>query len=281
MNEIKKYLKVIIGCLLISLGLNIFIIPSRLIASGTIGLTSILSYNYGFNNAALLLIINIWTLWLIYMIYSKKRLEEYLLPSLLLPLCIYLTSFINIDLSHHVEELLLTISGAFVMGYGYGFLYKEGYKVGAINILEDMYNDFRKKNSRILSRLFDISLLLFSLFSYGLEQTLYSIMLIIIIRRMTTKARIGISNTKAFYIITTKEKEIKKYLMEELHHDLTSFDAEGGFSKKKNKVIMTVINTKDYYKVKEGIKLIDPKAFISITDNYEVMNNNISIREDI
>ena len=69
--------------------------------------------------------------------------------------------------------------------------------------------------------------------------------------------------------------------MEELHHDLTSFDAEGGFSKKKNKVIMTVINTKDYYKVKEGIKLIDPKAFISITDNYEVMNNNISIREDI
>ena len=44
---------------------------------------------------------------------------------------------------------------------------------------------------------------------------------------------------------------------------------------------MTVINTKDYYKVKEGIKLIDPKAFISITDNYEVMNNNISIREDI
>ena len=144
-----------------------------------------------------------------------------------------------------------------------------------------MYNEFRKKNSRILSRLFDISLLLFSLVSYGLEQTLYSIMLIIIIRRMTTKARIGISNTKAFYIITTKEKEIKKYLMEELHHDLTSFDAEGGFSKKKNKVIMTVINTKDYYKVKEGIKLIDPKAFISITDNYEVMNNNISIREDI
>ena len=61
---------------------------------------------------------------------------------------------------------------------------------------------------------------------------------------MTTKARIGISDSKAFYIITTKEKEIKKYLMEELHHDLTAFDAEGGFSKKKSRVIMTVISTK-------------------------------------
>lgn len=97
---------------------------------------------------------------------------------------------------------------------------------------------------------------------------------------MTTKARIGISNSKAFYIITTKEKEIKKYLMEELHHDLTAFDAEGGFSKKKNRVIMTVISTKDYFKVKEGIQLIDPKAFISITDNYEVMNNNVKINEE-
>ena len=65
--------------------------------------------------------------------------------------------------------------------------------------------------------------------------------------------------------------------MEELRYDFTAFEAEGGFTKKKSKVIMSVINTKDYFKVKEGIKLIDPKAFISITDNYEVMNKNVKI----
>ena len=68
--------------------------------------------------------------------------------------------------------------------------------------------------------------------------------------------------------------------MEELNHDLTEFDAEGGFTKKKNRVIMTVISSKDYYKVKEGIQLIDPKAFISVTDNYEVMNKNVKINEE-
>ena len=69
--------------------------------------------------------------------------------------------------------------------------------------------------------------------------------------------------------------------MKELHHDLTEYEAVGGFSKKKNKVIMTIIDTKDYFKVKEGIKLIDPDAFISITDNYEVMNKNVKINEKI
>lgn len=280
MEEVKKYSKILLGCLLISLGLNIFIIPSRLIPSGILGLTSMLSYNYGFNNSALLLIINVWTLWLIYMIYDKDRLKQYLIPTLSLPLFIYLTSYIHIDLTGSVEELLIAIAGAFIMGYGYSLMYKEGFKTGSINILEDIYNDFAKKNTRLLSRGFDVVLVLATTKIFGIEQALYSTIVIVIIRHMTTKARIGISDSKAFYIITTKEKEVKKYLMEELHHDLTAFDAEGGFSKKKSRVIMSVISTKDYFRVKEGIQLIDPKAFISITDNYEVMNRNVKINEE-
>lgn len=279
MNELKKYLKIIVGCVLVSLGLNIFIIPSKLIPSGILGLTSLLSFNFGFNNAALLLIIDVWVLWLIYMIYDKEKLKQYLVPTLSLPLFVYLTSFIKIDLTS-VEELLIAISGAFVMGYGYSLMYKEGYKTGAIIILEDIYNDISNKNTRILSRGFDVLLVLVMIYIYGIEKALYSTLAIVIIRYMTTKARIGISDSKAFYIITTKEKEIKNYLMEELNHDLTAFDAEGGFSKKKSRVIMTVISTKDYFKVKEGIQLIDPKAFISVTDNYEVMNKNVKINEE-
>ena len=280
MNEVKKYLKIIIGCLLISIGLNIFIIPSKLVTSETLGLVNLLSYNYGFNIPIFLLIINVWTLWLIYMLYGNELLKKYLAPSLLLPLLIYITSFIKIDLTQNVEELLIAISGAFIMGYGYSAMYKEGYRTGAVYILEDMFNEFYSKNSKIISRSFDVILFLITLKCFGLEQALYSAIVITITRYMTTKAKIGISDSKAFYIITTKEKEIKKYLMEELHYDFTAFEAEGGFTKKKNKVLMSVINTKDYFKVKEGIKLIDPKAFISITDNYEVINKNIKINED-
>ena len=278
MINIKKYIKIIIGCFLISVGLNIFIIPSKLVASETIGFTSILSYNYGFNISILLLIINVWTLWLIYMIYDLNKLKQYLFPTLLLPIFIYFSSYINIDIVNKVEELLVAISGAFIMGYGYSFMYKEGYKTGAIYILEDMYNDFAGKNTRVISRLFDLLMMLVCLKLYGLEQALYSSIVIVIIRYMTTKARIGISDSKAFYIITAKEKEIKKYITEELH-DYTLFDAEGGFTKKKNKVLMTVVSTKDYFRVKEGIKQIDPNAFISITDNYEVINKNKKINE--
>lgn len=280
MERIKRNLKAIIGVFLISFGLNIFILPSKMVVSGILGLTTLLKYNFGLNIPIILLIINIWTLWLMYMIYGKNRFNEYFLPSILSPLFIFLTSFININMANEVETLLLAISGAFLMGYGYSLLYKNGYKIGAINILENMFNDFTEKNSKFITSIFDILLILITLKTQGLENTLYSIIVITIIRNMTTKVKVGISDSKAFYVITSKEQEIKKYIMDELHQDLTLFDAEGGYTKKKSKIIMSVISTKDYFKVKEGIRNIDPYAFISVTDSYEVINKNVKINED-
>lgn len=279
MKRIISYIKVILGCLLIAVGLNIFLISNKLIPSGILGLATLLNYKWGFDIVILILIVNFWSLWLLYMVYDYDKIKEYLIPSLFIPIFIWLTSFISSHIIINVEQVLISLCGGFIMGYGYSFLYKEGYKTGAINILEDMYNDLRNKNSKMLSRIFDCVLLLLSYKYIGLENTLYSLITIVIIKLMTTKASIGISDSKVFYIITTKENKIKEYLMSELHHDFTMFDVEGGFTKRKSKIIMTVISTKDYFKVKEGIKLIDPKAFISITDNYEVINKNIKINE--
>ena len=103
-------------------------------------------------------------------------------PTMILPLFIYLTSFIHINLTNTVEELLIAISGSFIMGLGYSLMYKEGYKTGAIIILEDIYNDISGRNTRILSRGFDVILIIVVAVFYGIEQALYSSLTIVIIR---------------------------------------------------------------------------------------------------
>ena len=42
---------------------------------------------------------------------------------------------------------------------------------------------------------------------------------------------------------------------------------------------MTVIDTKDYFRLKEGIAIIDPEAFITIIDNYESINKNVTLNK--
>ena len=65
--------------------------------------------------------------------------------------------------------------------------------------------------------------------------------------------------------------EIKNYIIRTLGHSVTVFDVKGGFLNKKNKVVLTVVPSREYYRVTEGIKIIDKDAFFVVTDAYEVV----------
>ena len=53
-------------------------------------------------------------------------------------------------------------------------------------------------------------------------------------------------------------------------HDRTSLRFSKSYYEKQRKVLLLVIPTRDYYKVTEGIKLIDPGVFFVVEDAYEV-----------
>ena len=74
---------------------------------------------------------------------------------------------------------------------------------------------------------------------------------------MSDKVVLGISDNKVFYIITDKDEEIKTYIMDYLKHGVTIFDVKSGYKNKNDNVLMTVLPTKDYYRLREGIKEID------------------------
>ena len=87
---------------------------------------------------------------------------------------------------------------------------------------------------------------------------------------ITDKVVLGISGSKAFYIITEHETEVKKFIIQNLSHGVTILEARGGYTGNLEKVIMCIIPTKEYYLFKEGIKMIDQNAFFIVTDAYEV-----------
>ena len=78
------------------------------------------------------------------------------------------------------------------------------------------------------------------------------------------------TSNKSFYIITDEEEKIKDYIINTLNHNVTIFDVKGGFLDKKRKVILSIIPTKEYYRVTEGIKMLDKNAFFVVTDSYQV-----------
>ena len=80
---------------------------------------------------------------------------------------------------------------------------------------------------------------------------------------------IGISSNKVFYIITSKPLEVRDYIMDKLHYSVTLVKARGGYTNKRKKMLMCVVPTIEYLKLKELVLVLDPKAFFLIVDIYD------------
>ena len=191
--------------------------------------------------------------------------------SLLYPVFVELTSWIvkYIDLGS-TETVVVVLFGAVISGVGFGLIFKSGFTTGGTDILNQIVSE-KAKVSIGKSMIFtDGVIIVSSLFVFGWQKFIYSIINMYIISVMTDKVILGISSSKTFYIITEREDEVKKFILDYLSHGITVLEARGGYTNSKQKVIMCTIPTKEYFKAKEGIHAIDKEAFFIVTDAYEV-----------
>ena len=74
----------------------------------------------------------------------------------------------------------------------------------------------------------------------------------------------GFNTKKEILIISSKVDEISNFILEELIRGCTYLKGVGVYTKEDINVIYTVLERKEFIKLKSFIKEKDPKAFISI-----------------
>ena len=273
MKRIVSVVNLLIGCLIIALSINLILIPNEMITFGIDGIGCLLKYITDINPAFNMLLINLMVVLVASIFLDKNVLKVYLLPSILIPLFVFITTpivdYVSVALP---EKMLVVLVASFLSGYGYSLIYKRGYSAGTVFLIDEVLGNLTRFHSKMYSWTIDICLLIVSFRIFGYESTLYSLVIIFITKYMITKVRFGINDSKMFYIITDKDKEIKNFIIHDLKCELTVLDVKGGFTKKQNQILLTCIRSTDYFKLKEGIKVIDPKAFIAITETYDVLN---------
>lgn len=277
----KKVINIIIGSLLIAVAFNVFFISYEIVPNGIFGMAVLLNYINGYDPALFVLIVNFSLIIIALLTLGPEKSKDYVWAGLLVPIFMFITNlFIKYIYFDNLEIIIAVIVGGFLTGLGYSLIYKVGHRVGGIDIIQDIFNMITDYKNKYISFAIEIIILILTLLIINLETMLYSLIAIYIIRSLGSKSKIGVSSTKTFFIITNKEKQVKKYILEELNHDLTELNTKGGYSHNKSKILMISIDNNRYYELKQGILLIDPKAFISITDGYEVINDFSSLKQE-
>ena len=81
---------------------------------------------------------------------------------------------------------------------------------------------------------------------------------------------------KAFTIVTTQPEEISRYIMEELHHGVTMYEAEGGYTHGTKSMLLTVCRRADAFKLRKYAKQVDPDSFMIVTNSSEIIGRGFS-----
>lgn len=258
------------GVTIVALAFNLLVLPSKIVY-GMNGVGVMLNSIYGIDPSLVILIGSSILLILSYFTLGKMKTINSILGTLSVPILIKLTENIN----HYVvinqdDSLLIVLMGAVLTGFGLGLVFKSGFSTGGTDILNQIVSKYFKMSLGNAMFFTDGLIIVCGIFVFGWTNFMYSILSLYIISIMTDKVVLGISNSKAFYIITEHETDVKRFITQYLNHGVTVFDVRGGYTGNNKKMIMCIIPTKEYYLFKEGISNIDPKAFFVVTDSYEV-----------
>lgn len=265
-----KYFQFIIGMIIAAIAFNVFILPCNVVY-GVSGIGVILKHTFNINPAITVFIGDVLLLLLSFLVLGVKKTKGSIIGSLIYPLFIqmaaWIPQYVNISMK---EPLLLILFGATLSGLGYGLIFKSGYTTGGTDVLNQIVAKYGHTSIGNAMLFTDGLIIFISIFVFGFSKAMYSIVNLYIVGLITDKMMIGISSSKAFYIITTEEHKIKHFIMDEMGHGVTLLEGNGAFSGNKQKVLMCVIPTREYVVVKEGIHLIDKNAFFVVADAYEV-----------
>lgn len=270
-SYLKRFIQFFLGCFIIALAYNIFIASNNLVPGGVGGIAIILNRFFNINNSLSILIMNLILILISYFLLGKEKTRASILGTILLPLLIAITENINYIFKINTSQLLLSaIFGGILYGFGAGLVFKAGFTTGGTDIINQIISKYCKITLGKSMLFSDGLIVLSSGLFFGINSMMYSIIILYIISLISDRVVLGISDSKIFYIITDREEEIKNFIIKYLNHGVTVFKAKGGYSKNKENVLMAVLPTKDYYRLKEGIKQIDKEAFFIVTDTYEV-----------
>lgn len=172
------------------------------------------------------------------------------------------------------DLLLCAVFGGLISGIGSGLAIRNG---GAMDGVEVMAVIFSKRlGVTVGTFVMTYNVILYIVCGIVVESwilPLYSIVTYMAALKTVDFIVEGLDRAKSAMIITDKPDEICKELSSAFETGTTKIDAVGGYSNSYKTVVYFVVNRFQVTKMKDIVREIDPKAYITITEVADVFAN--------
>jgi uncharacterized membrane-anchored protein YitT (DUF2179 family) len=273
MKRFKEYMLITIGFIFVSLSLELFLVPNKIAAGGVSGIAIIINSIFPILDVgALMLIMNVVLFIIAFIVIGNKFGGKSIYASLGLSGSIWIMDKLEIYKYALTKDLFLaSIFGTLISGIGMAMVFNQNASTGGTDILAKILNKFFHWDMGKSLLSVDFIVTLFAGIAFGADIAMYALLCAIMNGFVIDNIIEGVNTSKEVMVISSKISEISKYIIEELDRGCTILHGTGGYSAKEANILYTVLNRKQFIKLKKFIKEVDSRAFITVSESHEVL----------
>lgn len=276
MQKIMRWVLITVGSLMMALSVYFFQTPNGITLGGVAGVAFLLEKATPLSQGIWMAIINGALLLLGLIILGKQCTVRTVYSSLLYTGFIYILEVIGnkTGIPHPItgENTFLALTYAILLfGIGGALIFNCGASSGGTDIIALIFKKYTKLNVGVALFIVDFTVICITIYSVKVEIALYSFMGLFAKSFLLDSVIEGLGRTKYVTIITTMPEEIGEYILNGVHHTYTVYEAKGGYTGEEKKVILTICKRTEAWKLKTGVKHIDPNAFVIISNASEIV----------
>ncbi len=269
--DFKKFMWINLGIVIMTIGLYYFLMPSKLAVGGATGAAMILSYIIPLPMGIILGVLNIILFLTAFLILGKEFGGYTVYASLALSGMIALLEIITPMTEAFTDDLFINlIFGILISGVGMGIVFNHNASTGGTDIIAKIINKYTGMDIGKSLLASDFFITLFAGLVFGARLGMYALLGIVINSFVIDKMIAGFNVKINMLIISKHFDAINNYILDDIERGTTIYHASGGYSKDDKLVINTIVSRGEYIKIRDFVKDIDDKAFVSVSYITEV-----------
>ena len=284
-TTLKNTAYVILGTVILSFSIAVFIFPFDLVVGGISGLSLILSKIIPLEFLSVNVIVTILTWFVFFMglfILGKSFAMKTLVSTIVYPPALALFSTLTspdvfgglfcLSVDSEASLIVSAIFGGVLIGLGCAFTFIGGGSTGGTDIIGFILAKFFKKiKSSTAIGIIDAAVVILGVFYMkNIVLALLGVMSVFVSVTVIDKVFVGAQKAFVAEIITDKHQEISNAVIDELERTTTIIDVVGGYSGKAYKMVMVSFSLRQYKDLINIINKEDKLAFLTIHNAHEI-----------
>lgn len=266
---LRDYAMILVGALITGASYTYFFIPNNIAPGGITGVATVLNYLLGWPPVGTLsFLLNI----PLFLLGYKRGGRLFVLRSFIAMMLLSLFIDVLPAASGPMDSILAAIFGGILLGVGLGLVLRAGATTGGTDLAAQMvHRRFSFISVGTFLFAIDCMVILMAGVVFDVQAALVALIALYVSAKVMDMVIRGWNTEQQMMIISDQAPEIARRIMSELDRGATFIEATGAYTGEKRGMIYCVVTRAQIMQVKAIVGGVDPHAFVTVSDAYEVM----------